>query len=173
MNDDEKRICAELWDEHGSFIRRMCEFKLISSPDEIDDVVGDVCLALCKMVSESGPPENPRAWLFKVFSNLLNGKYREIYAKREKETEYLDEEYDFPFRDNSIQQKENQIHFEELMKKAEGRLKEDDYEMLGYIYAGYKAKEIAKILNKSEAAVKQKRYRICKKMREIENEMKK
>ena len=167
MNDDKKRICTELWAEHEARIRKMCIFKLQSCPSEIDDVVADVCLALCKKVSESGPPEKPREWLYGALHNLLNGKYKEIYAKRENETDYPNDEFELPFSDNSIRQKENQIYFEEAIKKAENKLKNDDYLMLSYAIKDSKIKDIAADLNKTETAVKQKRYRTFQKMREI------
>lgn len=167
MNVDEQKLCAELWVEYEPMIRKMSTFKLQSCQAEIDDVVAEVYLALCKKVAESGSPEKPKEWLIAVFNNLLNGKYKEVYAKREKETGYSDEEYDLPFRDNSIQQKENQIYIEDLLKMAEGKLKDDEYEMLGYTYSGYKIKDIAAKVNKSEDAVKQKRFRVYQKLRKI------
>lgn len=173
MNDDEKKLCTELWIQYEPMIRRMSVFKLQSNKAEIEDLIADVCLALCSKVDESGPPEKPREWLIGVFNNLLNGKYREAYAKRENETEYSDEEYELPFRGNSIEQKEDQIYFEELVKKAEGVFKEDDYVILDHAVRDTKLKDIAVELNKSVDAVKQKRYRVFEKLRKIDKEMKK
>lgn len=170
MNDDEKRICAELWAEYEPTIRKMSEFKLQSNKAEIEDLVADVYLALCKKVSESGPPEKPREWLFKVHENLLNGKYKDYYIKRDKETSYSDEEYDLPFGDNSLKEKEFKMLLDDLLKKADGKIDADDYLLLWYTFSGYKLKEIAELMNKSESAVKQKRYRLYIKLRKIYGE---
>ena len=172
MNVDEQRICTELWDEYEPMVRRLCVFKLQSCPVEIDDVVAEVCLALCEKVSKSGPPEKPREWLIAVSHNLLNGKYKEIYAKRENETIYSDEEYDLSFRDNSIQHKEDEIFVTQLMKRAESTLKNDDYVLIDYsVNTDLKLKGIAADLNKTESAVKQKRYRVFQKLRKIYKSM--
>lgn len=174
MNDDEKKLCAELWDKYEPMIRKMSNYKLQSSKSEIEDLIADVCLALCKKVHESGPPEKPKEWLIAVFNNLLNGKYKEIYAKRENETIYSDEEYDMPFRDNSIQQKEDEIFAAEILKKAEGTLKKDDYVIIdSSVIKDLKLKDIAANLNKTENAVKQKRYRVFQKLRKISENLEK
>lgn len=171
MNDDEKKICIELWGQYEPTIRKYCVFKLQSNKDEIEDLVADVCFMLCKKVHESGPPEKPKEWLFSVCRNLLNGKYKDYYEKRDNETVYTDEEYELPFRGNSIEQKEDQIYFEELVKKAESILKEDDYVILDHAVRDTKLKDIAVELNKSVDAVKQKRYRVFEKLRKIDKEM--
>lgn len=172
MNVDEQRICAELWAEHESLIQGLCVFKLQSCPVEIEDVVADVCLALCEKVSKSGPPEKPKEWLIGVFYNLLNSKYKEIYAQRENETSYSDEEFDLPFCDDSFRKKDNELLVADLLYKAKGKLKNDDYALLDYTFNKcFKAKEIAADINKSEDAVKQKRYRIYQKLRKIYKSM--
>lgn len=166
MNVDEKRICEELWDKYKDKIHKVCEYKLKSHPSEIEDVVAEVYYALCKKVHESGVPEKPKEWLYGVFYNVLNGKYREIYARRDHEVSFPEDELDLPFRFDTINRKENEIFVGELRKEFDSILDNEDNALLNYIYYDdLKLKEIAAKLNKSEAAVKQKRYRIFQKLR--------
>ena len=173
MNDDEKKLCAELWDKYEPMIRKMSEYRLQSNKSEIEDLVADVYLALCKKVHESGSPEKPREWLLGVHEKLLNGKYRDFYAKRDNETSYTDEEYELPFGDKSLKENEPKMRLDELLKKADGKLDAEDYWILWYTFSGYKLKEMAELMNKSEAAVKQKRHRLYIKLRKIDKDMKK
>lgn len=170
MNDDEKKLCTELWAQYEHTIRNYSEFKLQSNKDEIEDLIADVCLALCKKVHESGPPEKPREWLLKVCSNLLNGKYRDYYEKRDNETSYIDEEYEVPFGNKSPKDNEPKMLLEELIKKAGDRIDAQDRRILWYTFLGYKIKEMAELMNKSEAALKQKRHRLYIKLRKIYGE---
>ena len=168
MNVDEKRICAEIWESHEPLIRKICSIKLKSSPNEIDDVVSDVFLALCKQVSESGAPEKPREWLCGTLRNMLNKKYTAIYKIRENETSLSDEEFRLPLNNDDINRKENEIYIEELMKLFDNKLNDSDLELLDYIFNhGLKSKKIAVLKNTTEAAIKQKRYRLYLKLRKI------
>ena len=166
MNFDEKRICAELWDVYKDSIRKVCSIKLRSCPNEIDDVVSDVYLALCKKVSETGAPEKPKEWLFGTLRNLLNKKYKEIYSLRENETAFSETEIDLPYLHNDIHTKETEIYLEELNKAAKNVLSDEEWLLMNLIHFNrLKHKEIAVMQNSTESAVKQKHYRICNKLR--------
>mgnify|MGYP004447395681 CR=1 FL=1 len=46
MNENQRKICTEIWQEHESQLRKICKIKLQSHPNEIDDVMSEVSLAL-------------------------------------------------------------------------------------------------------------------------------
>ena len=168
MNVDEKRICTEIWDSYEPWVRKISNIKLRSCPDEVDDLVSEVFLALCKQVSDNGAPEKPKEWLNGTLRNLLNRKYTKIYKIRENETNLLEEEFRLPFKNDDINRKENEIYIEELMKLFDDTLSDSELELLNYIFNyELKSKEIAVLMNTTEAAIKQKRYRLYIKLRKI------
>lgn len=170
MNVDEKRICTEIWNSYEPLIRKISSIKLKSCPDEIDDLVADVFLALCNQVSKNGAPVKPKEWLCGTLKNLLNKKYTDIYRIRENETGFSEEEYRLPYKNDVIIQKENEIYIEELIKLFDDTLSDDDFELLNYIFNyELKSKEIAVLMNSTETAIKQKRYRLYLKLRKIVN----
>lgn len=166
MNFDEKRICTELWDAYKDSIRRVCSIKLQSCPSEVDDVVSEVYLALCKKVSESGAPEKPKEWLFGTLRNLINKKYKEMYSLRENETSFSETEIDLPYMHNDIHVKETEMYFAELKKMAEDVLSDEERLLMNLIHFNrLKHKEVAAMQSSTESAIKQKHYRICNKLR--------
>lgn len=52
MNENQRKICTEIWQEYESQLRKICKIKLQSHPNEIDDVMSEVSLALCKQIKK-------------------------------------------------------------------------------------------------------------------------
>ena len=157
MNENQRKICTEIWQEYESQLRKICKIKLQSHPNEIDDVMSEVSLALCKQIKKYGEPNKPKQWLYATLNNIINLKYRELYKFKEKQ-ESLEE--------NGIESKIEEIYNNEIRDKLHSFLSEDEYLIIKYIYFDrLKMKEIANIIGSTESAVKQKHYRICNKLR--------
>lgn len=172
METEYKNICTELWDEYEPNLRRLCRIKLQSHPDETDDVISELFLFLCKKVSESGPPENPKAWLYGTANNLINLKYRKIYKDKEIITSSSAKEYELPYTNDFTDEITDNLLIEQLNNELEKELSEQEKALMKFIYKdGLKMKEIAEILKTSEAAVKQKHYRLCRKIRKTANKL--
>ena len=166
MNSAENQICQELWLENEPQLRRICKLKLASSPDDIEDVISETFLALCKRISENGVPDKPKGWLYATMNNLINLKYREIYKYKEREKSLSDEEFELPIASDDIGEKTDEIYNDEIKDRLKELLTEDEYQIIYRIYfSGLKMKEIARLHNSTESAVKQKHYRICRKLR--------
>lgn len=58
MNENQRKICTEIWQEYESQLRKICKIKLQSHPNEIDDVMSEVSLALCKQIKKYGEYNN-------------------------------------------------------------------------------------------------------------------
>lgn len=82
MNSIQREICENLWNEYEPQLRKICRVKLRSCPDEVDDVMSEVSLALCKQIEKFGKPEKPKQWLYATFNNIINLKYRKYINKR-------------------------------------------------------------------------------------------
>ncbi len=146
----------------------MCTLKLQSIPDEIDDVVSEIFLALCNKVDKSGLPENPKTWLYGVTKNLIKKKYKKSYRERQTIVSLTDfegtttDDWDF------VKEIEDRNILYQLMDIYDGKLKEKEKALLKYIYIDHlKMKEIAEIFHTNEQAVKQKYYRLRKRMYKI------
>ena len=85
MNENQRKICTEIWQEYESQLRKICKIKLQSHPNEIDDVMSEVSLALCKQIKKYGEPNKPKQWLYATLNNIINLKYRELYKFKEKQ----------------------------------------------------------------------------------------
>jgi RNA polymerase sigma factor (sigma-70 family) len=145
--------------------------KLASAPSDIDDVIDETYLALCNALNSCTAINNPKAWLYSTANNIINKKYAEINKQKSKcvsincvESE-LFYENDFDnvlLSDDAIEKIKNDI-FDELQ--------ETEKILYNLIYTKkLKGKEIAKILNISPSAVKQRNYRLKRKIKLIAKE---
>ena len=67
-----------LWRENEPYIRKLCSFKLQSTPDYIDDCVQEVFKALLVALNNGLTVNNPRAWLTRVAYNKIKDCYTDI-----------------------------------------------------------------------------------------------
>lgn len=168
LNAIENDVCVKLWIENQPRIRKICELKLNSRPDEIDDVISELFLSFCKKTSENGVPEKPKGWLYATLNNIINMKYREIYKLREREKRLSDEEFELSFEVDVIGEKIDEIYDDEIKDKLKELLTEDEYQIIYSVhFDGMKMTEYARQHNTTEAAVRQKHYRICRKLRKL------
>lgn len=166
----QKEECENLWCEYESKLRKICRAKLSNSTDA-DEVVSSVFLALCKQIEKEGIPNKPRQWLYGTLNNILNLQYRSIY----REKHYIDSLEDIkivlPNTQDEIDKEIENIYNDELKNQLRLLLSQDEYKIIYYIYfEQLKMKEVAKKMNTTENAVKQKHYRICKKLKKISAE---
>lgn len=83
--DYDKKAVEEIWQEYEPYIRKICNYKLNSLPDYIDDCVQDVFLDLADTLNKGKVIEYPKAWLTKV----VNNKIKDIYKQTKKDAEGL------------------------------------------------------------------------------------
>lgn len=80
-----KKAVNDLWHEFEPYIRKLCEYKLQSLPNHIDDCVQEVFLDLADALHKGKKIEYPKAWLTKV----ANNKIKDIYSQAKKDAEKL------------------------------------------------------------------------------------
>lgn len=174
MNVDETKICDEIWEKYKPRLQRICTYKLSNHLDEVDDVISDVFLALCEQVEKGGLPKNPKAWLFGTFNNILKSKYREIYKSKAKNVSLYEREVKLPYTTDSNEDIFNKIYNDELHELLKSELNENEYRLIQYIYYDkLKMAEIAVLENTTEAAIKQRHYRLCNKLRWLSDKIEK
>lgn len=81
MTDDKNEYAQRAWLECEPYIRRLCEFKLKSRPDRVDDCVSEVFLDYALALENGKNIENPKAWLTRVAAN----KIKDIYSQSRRE----------------------------------------------------------------------------------------
>ena len=174
MTVDETKICNEIWEKHKSRLQKLCMIKLSGHPDEVDDVISEVFLALCEQIEKRGIPEKPKAWLYSTFNNILNSKYREIYKEKEKHVSLYDEGIILPYTTDINKDMFDKIYNDELRQFLKNELNENEYRLIQYIYYDkLKMAEIAALEGTTEAAIKQRHYRLCNKLRWLANKIEK
>ncbi len=162
------KICEELWKQYEPHLRAMCKMKLQSMPNEIDDVISEVFLALCKKVDESGPPEDPKTWLYKTLYNRIARKYNDVNKTRERLIDLAAVENSLPAATDYIEEVEDRVLFEHLDSACKDKLRDKEKILLQYYYEdGLTIKEIANILHISEPTVRQRCHRLCEHLRKI------
>ena len=176
MDKDNMALCEKLWAQYEPRLRVICEVKLKSMPDEIDDVISEVFTALCERLEKYGLPDNMQTWLYGTLNNKINLKYREIYQKRENEQALSEKEIEVPYeqRETVIDEKIDEIYNDEIKARLLELLHKDEYELIVAVYYEHMThREIALKTGTTAAAIKQKHYRIMKKLRNILNNSKK
>lgn len=161
-------FCEQLWTECEPKIRKLCKIKMADHPEEIDEIISDTYLILCEAVSNGKEFSNPAAWLYGTANNLIKKKFKElkVYKQKQKSVSPNGHElmYDIDYLDILI----TDDNIDQMKAEIESQLNDSEKILLEFIYDDeLKAKDIAKILNISASAVKQKKYRLVKKIKQL------
>lgn len=71
----------ELWREYEPYIRKLCNFKLSSHIEYVDDCVQDVFTALLEEMYRGTTIKKPKSWLTTVTNNMIKDIYE--HSKRD------------------------------------------------------------------------------------------
>lgn len=170
MNTDvnNSQMCEELWTEYEPALREICRRKLLSCPSEIDDVISDTYLALCKNINAGEVIKYPKAWLYGTLNKIIKSKYNEINKIRKTQVSITNKENELFYNMDFDDEKMSHDDIEILRYEVLVQLDEQEKVLIDLIYAKrLKFKEIADILNTSESAIKQKNYRLKRKVKLI------
>lgn len=163
-----QKLCAELWQAYEPQLHRLCRYQMKKYPDDADDVISEVYLALCKQVSQSGPPDHPKAWLYGTLNNLVAAKFKQIYKDSQRHVSLDAMEMDLPFDDSFEDIVHDKVVLAALQKRLNQVLTVEELQLIEYIYTDARSmKEIAALTGSTPAAVKQKHYRLVKKIKKI------
>lgn len=169
----EIEIAEKIWQENEVYIRKLCNYKLQSHPDLIDDCMQDVFLALITAVHDETEINNHKAWLTKVTVNKINDIYRDEKKKSENQVSLDDEktalttDFDYSYTEE-ISEKELDKHLQTILQSLtdkEKSLIEDFYRN------NLSGREIAEKLDISETNVRQQIFRLKRKVIKIVKEI--
>lgn len=146
---DEEAL-AEIHDKYYQGVYRYFSFRM-PDPQTAEDLTSEVFIRFLKAIRDkNAPPNTIQGWLFGAARNVAREYYR-----RNKKIEVVSITEQIPARENSPEQKiSKQLEVESMIKAMEG-LTEDQKHVLALRFGyGLPIREVAEIINKSEAAVK-------------------
>ena len=175
VSKEDHGLQIDLWKTYEACIRRLCEYKLKSSPDDIEDVVSETFLYLCEAIENEVKIENYGGWLCAVANNLI----KQIYNKNTESKEILvnfrdgtEEYYNIKLGydiDNELVSDEKIEEYRELIMNS---LSTSEQIIMTMFYEEKRnLKEIGDVLGISENAAKQKHYRTVRKIKKIIKEL--
>ncbi len=171
ISDNSKlELCKSLWLANEPRLRKLCTYKLSSHPDEVDDILAETALILWTTILEGTEIEYPTTWLYAVTKNLIKKKYTEINKEKERRVSYDEEAelYLLPVGYDMDRPILNDKLISEFSEEIDFLLKPDEIQFYQYVYDdNLKMKEIAKLLSSTETAVKQKNYRLTRKIKKL------
>jgi len=169
FDDNSLRNCEKLIEQYSDNLKRLCQIKLNYNVSEIDDVIPETNFAFMVMFSNGKLPDNPKAWLYGTANNIIKKKYSEIDNDKKHKVSLDSDFYDLSFLYATPDFAEDMIsdeHIERLAQEIERELDKEENIILELFHHEHKSlREIADVLGKSEAAVKQKHYRLCRKIK--------
>lgn len=174
IGEDNKntKFCAELWEKYEPCIRRLCNVKLPDRPDDVNEIVSETYLALCEAVNKGKTFVNPYAWLYSTANNLIKQKFIKLKIYRTKHQSISNTEIELKYNIDFLDLMISDDDIERMKDEIEKQLTESEKLLLQFVYVDkLKTKEIAKILNSTEAAVKQKRYRLVNKIKQMAKDL--
>ena len=164
VTEEQKNKCAELWLEFEPGLQKYCKAKLRGCEPEIEEALADLKLALCIQIDKRDFPKETKAWLYKTLKNIINQKFRQKYKREENIIDIDTTLIELPCQEDFVKTIESNERLEAI-KEIIPTLKADEQKIMHNTYFSahkIKMKEIAEELGISEAAAKQKRYRLCR-----------
>lgn len=168
QSDEKENLCVSLWNEYKDELTNLCQYKLSSHPDEVEDVIADTFYYLCVAVFEERKIDNYRAWLTTVTNNLIKKKYTELKKMKLKNITYNEEDIDTYgyFDDMLLDSLISDSVIEGLFDAIICELSPAEQKLYHYVYVDkLKMKEIAVLLDITEANVRQRNHRLTKKLK--------
>lgn len=160
-----------IWNEYQEYLKSFCSIKLSSFPDIAEEVLNDTYLAYIDAVKSGRVILYPKAWLYQTANNIIIKKYADLKNQRDNNisidavvSETVVLTYEPDLSDLIITEKEIEDMADEILSE----FSEEDRKVLQLFHKDKLSfKEIAKIIGKSEASVKQRNYRVSNKIRKM------
>lgn len=164
-------FCEQLWTKCEPKIRKLCNVKMADHPEEIEEIIADTYLTLCEAVNKGKKFSNPSAWLYGTANNLIKQKFKELKIYKQKHKTISSTGYELMYNIDYLDAIITDDNIEQMKAEIESELSDSEKMLLEFIFVdGLKTKEIAEILNITVSAVKQKRYRLVKKIKQMAKE---
>lgn len=167
-SNDKIKQRDEIWLENEEFLRRICNQKLSSCPQEIDDVLHDTYIALCDAFDDGRVIRNHRKWLIGTLMHKINKKYTEINNNKKKLVSMTDCETRLSYTMDMDSVRVSDELTEEMANEIISSLSEKEQTLYHLIHDEHlKHKQIATMLGIRPGTVRERAYRLRHKITKI------
>ncbi len=171
VDNEKEELCKKMWLQHSDDLKKLCERKLNSCPDEIDDVIADAFYYLCVNVFEGNIHTNTSSWLFAVTNNLIKKKYTEMNRRKQRHICFDEadlELYDCYGTDDIVlfEGKVSESIIDSLNVEIIDNLNPADQQLYKYVYKDkLSLRKIAEKMNLTYGAAKERNHRLSQKIK--------
>lgn len=124
----------------------------LKNPSDAEDVVSETIIDAFLQISKLRKAESFKSWIFKILSNKCKQRFKEPDLP-------IEEIWDFP------EPSHQNIDMNILIREEFFSLSDEERLIISmHLFAGYKSREIAKILHMNESTIRSKESRALKKM---------
>lgn len=174
IDDNKRDTCQKLWDEYEPTLRRFCRLRMQSNSDEIDDVVIQTFVEFLEAMNKGANIRNYKGYIFKICERIIIRNRKEA-SKRRRFTVSLESlKTDLYYRNDFDYGLLDELTEKELNDIINDTLSEADIILLKlFVERNMTYKQLAKMYQTTESAIKQRKYRITQKFKNAVNEYKK
>lgn len=174
MNDSLKKVYEQIYKEYYIEMKKHSHSKLRGHYEDAEDVVQNAFNLLWAKMLRDGVPASPQAWLHKTIGYLIKMQYRQYDKEKVRVPLIADEETTLSFTLDIEEKMATEQLYDELWKIYEEELNDEEKTLIKYSIVEKKEyKEIGKLMDISESAAKQRRYRLMRKTHQMSEQKKK
>lgn len=174
VNEREKgmQLADKLWREYEPYIRKLCNYKLNSHKECIDDCVQDVFAALVEAIHKGIKIEYPKTWLTTVANNMIKDIYKQTNRDDDKRLPFDEKHIDVRLQDSIDYEDLSEQDIEKYLSQIIDYLTEYERKLFQDFYLNHrKQSELAKELGITENLVQQQVFRLKRKIIKFINQL--
>lgn len=173
LNERERdmRLTESLWREYEPYIRKLCNYKLNSHREYIDDCVQDVFTALVEAIHKGAKIEYPKAWLTTVANNMIKDIYEQA-GHNDKILPFDEKHIDVRLHDSIDYEVLSEQDIEKYLSQIIDYLTKYERKLFQDFYLNHKKQsELAKELGVTENLIQQQVFRLKRKIIKFINQL--
>lgn len=168
LSNDKIEKRDTIWADNELYLRRLCNIKLQSCPQEIDDVMHDTYIALCEAFNDGRVINDYKKWLVGTLNHKVIAKYNEITISKKRFISFDDIETKVFYVVDFDSKRMSDELTEEIADEIISSLSAKEQNLYHLIYdQKLKKKQIASILGIKAGTVRERAFRLNYKIKTI------
>lgn len=165
------QLTESLWREYEPYIRKLCNYKLNSHREYIDDCVQDVFTALVEAIHKGTKIEYPKTWLTAVANNMIKDIYEQA-GHNDKILPFDEKHIDVRLHDSIDYEVLSEQDIEKYLSQIIDYLTKYERKLFQDFYLNHKKQsELAKELGVTENLIQQQVFRLKRKIIKFINQL--